>query len=241
MGSTNINSLSDNASIVDAVRVIVHPDYNPDPESSSNTHDYDIALIELSSAVSAPTIRLYTGTVPANLPVIAAGWGATVGDGSAASEELLHTQLQTINSSRCETAHEGSITANMFCAGGYTPTDTSDTCQGDSGGPLFAMMGQEALQLGITSFGGSETSNCGTPGSPGVYASVSELYGFIQQHVPETSVLNSTNSITVAYNVYDEQTESVSIPKVYGDGLNYSVTLKHLGDFKFLVEMADYP
>lgn len=239
LGSTNVSALSDNATVIDAARIIVHPDYNPDPESSANTHDYDIALIELSSAVSTPTIRLFTGAIPANLPVIVAGWGATASDGSAASDELLHTQLQTFNSSRCEAAHEGSITSNMFCAGGYTPTDTSDTCQGDSGGPLFVMLGKQALQLGITSFGGSETANCGTPGSPGVYASISELYGFIQQHVPETSILNATDDMTVAYNYYDERTDSVTIPKVYGDGLNYSVTLKHTGDLKFVLTWAE--
>lgn len=241
MGSTNINSLSGNAITAEAARVIIHPDYNPDPESSTNTHDYDIALIELNRSVQATPVRLFTGSVPANLPVIVAGWGATVGDGSEASDELLHTQLVTATNSDCESAHEGSITANMFCAGGYTDNDTSDTCQGDSGGPLFVMLGQQALQLGITSFGGSETSNCGTPGSPGVYAAVSELYGFIQQYVPNSNVLNSTNEMTIAYNVYDDATETVTIPKVYADGLNYSVTLKltNGNDLSFVLATAE--
>ena len=239
LGSSNINLLSGQAIVASAVRVIVHPDYNPDPDLSSNTQDFDIALVELDTSVPIVPIRLFTGSVPASLPVIAAGWGATAGDGSTPSDDLKQTQLQTVNTQKCETAHEGSITNNMFCAGGYTDTDTSDTCQGDSGGPLFVMLGQSALQLGITSFGGSETANCGSPGSPGVYANISELYGFIQEHVPTANVLNSTASMTIAHNFYDDLTETVTIPKVYGDGLNYSVTLKHTGDLHFFLATAE--
>jgi secreted trypsin-like serine protease len=239
LGSSSLAVLSGNAVVTKAKQVIVHPDYNPNSDSSNNVHDYDIALVELDGPVNITPIRLYTGAIPAHIPAIIAGWGATVGDGTAASDDLQETQLLTSKASICTSAHEGIITANMFCAGGFTDTDTSDTCQGDSGGPLFVMLEQGALQLGITSFGGSETADCGTPGSPGVYANISELFSFINSHVPNTTVLNSLANKRTQYNTYDGATESVVIPKVYGDGKNYSVTLKHTGDMNFVLSAAD--
>lgn len=126
----------------------------------------------------------------------------------------------------------------MFCAGGYTDTDTSDTCQGDSGGPLFVRLNQGTLQLGITSFGGSDSAGCGTPSSPGVYANIASLYGFISSHVTDASTLSSMADANTAFNRYDAASDSVVIPKVYGGGVNYSVTLKHNGDFNFSLSAA---
>lgn len=97
---------------------IVHPNYNPNKETSANSHDFDIALIELESAVNITPVQLFTGAIPSAISAIVAGWGATVGDGSTPSDNLLATQLVTIAENTCTAAHEGSITANMFCAGG---------------------------------------------------------------------------------------------------------------------------
>ena len=138
LNTTNINeSISSNAIVSSASRVIVHPNYNPNKTSSQNTHDFDIALVELSTSVSITPVRLYTGALPTGMPTIVAGWGATKGDGTSSSDDLLATQLLVSKPAVCSAAHEGSITSNMLCAGGYTSSDTSDTCQGDSGGPLF--------------------------------------------------------------------------------------------------------
>lgn len=238
LNSTDISQLSSSAIVVDAARVIIHPNYNPDSVSSANTHDFDIALVELKTAVNITPVSLFNGAMLANLPAIIAGWGATVGDGSASSDRLLATQLITVKQSACETAHEGFITSNMLCAGGFTDTDTSDTCQGDSGGPLFVMLPQGALQLGITSFGGSEDSNCGTPGSPGVYASVPALMSFISEHVPSVTTVNSLAQIRYSANVYDGATDVVTIPKVYAGNELYSVTLKHTGNLQFTLASA---
>jgi secreted trypsin-like serine protease len=222
-----------------AKRVLVHPNYKPNSETSTNTHDFDIALVELETSVSLAPVRLYTGAIPAHLPAIVAGWGATKGDGTASSDTLLQTQLLTVTTEACKAAHEGSITANMFCAGGYADIDTSDTCQGDSGGPLFVNLTQGAMQIGITSFGGSESANCGTPGSPGVYASITELFSFINTHVTGMTVINSLADIRRLSNAYDGATEIVTIPKVYADSANYSVTLKHSGDLNFFLASAE--
>ncbi len=228
LNSTNITNLSPGAMRVGAKQVIVHPNYNP-AKTSSNTHDFDIALIELESAVNIAPVRLFTGAVPGALPAIVAGWGATAGDGSAPSDNLLSTQVMTTSARACAAAHEGSITPNMFCAGGYTATDTSDTCQGDSGGPLFVMLNDGAIQVGITSFGGSDTSNCGTPGSPGVYARISELYSFVQTHVPAATVTNSLANVRIDYNAFNDATGMVMVPKVYGAGSKFAVQLRLTG------------
>lgn len=236
--TSNIANMASSAIVVDAARVIIHPSYNPNEDTSANTHDFDIALIELEQSVNITPVTLFTGSVSDNVPVIVAGWGATVGDGSASSDDLLATQLLTVDDATCGAAHEGSITNNMFCAGGFTDTDTSDTCQGDSGGPLFVLLEQGALQLGITSFGGSETSNCGTPGSPGVYARISQLISFIDQHVANVSALTSLAQMRLRANVYDPATDIVTIPKVYVGAESFAVTLQHTGNLNFVLASA---
>ncbi len=238
LNSDNNSDLSANAIVRKAIRVIIHPDYNPS-EESSNSHDFDIALVELESAVNLPLVKLYTGAMTASIPAIVAGWGATVGDGTAASDNLLATQLMTVTASACQGAHGELITSNMFCAGGYTSTDTSDTCQGDSGGPIFVRLNQGTLQLGITSFGGSDSAGCGTPGSPGVYANIAELFSFISSHATGFTTVNSLGDIRTISNAYDGVTDSVTLPKVYADGDNYSVTLKHTGNFNFVLASGE--
>jgi secreted trypsin-like serine protease len=74
--------------------------------------------------------------------------------------------------------------------------------------------------------GGSDDANCGTPGSPGVYASISALAGFITEHVTGMTLINSLADVRTHFNFYDPDTETVTIPKVYVDNLIYSVTLK---------------
>ena len=237
--TTNINeNISSKAIVANVSQVIVHPSYNPNTKTSANSNDFDIALVELSAPVNITPVRLFIGTVPTNVPVIVAGWGATVGDGSKTSDDLLATQLLTSKATACSNAHGSLITSNMFCAGGYTATDTSDTCQGDSGGPLFMRLNQGALQLGITSFGGSDSAGCGTPGSPGVYANIAQLYGFISSHVSDVSTQSSIADANTVFNRYDAGSDSVVIPKVYGGGVNYSVTLKHTGNYNFSLSAA---
>lgn len=226
LNTDNIVDVDAGAMERSASRVLIHPDYRPDSDTSANVNDYDIALVELASAVNVTPVKLYTGALPAHLPTIVAGWGATAGDGTAASDTLLQTQLLSTTAEICDAAHEGLITSNMFCAGSYTQTDTSDTCQGDSGGPLFVNLAQGAMQIGITSFGGSETANCGTPGSPGVYASISALFSFINDNVTGMTVVNSLADVRSLRNAFDDATGLVSIPKVYADNQIYAVSLK---------------
>ncbi|MEC8859753.1 MAG: serine protease [Pseudomonadota bacterium] len=240
LNSDNINNVSSGAVVRSASRVIIHPSYNPDAETSPNANDFDIALVELASPVNLTPVKLFTGALPAHIPTIVAGWGATVGDGTSPSDDLLQTQVITVTTPVCEAAHEGLITSNMFCAGSFADIDTSDTCQGDSGGPLFVKLNgnQGALQIGLSSFGGSETANCGTPGSPGVYAKIPALFSFISDNVTGITVVDSLAEVRADINVYDPVADLVTIPKVYVDKVNYSVTLKHTGNLNFFLASA---
>lgn len=239
LNSDNIVNLDANATERAAKRVVIHPNYQPDSATSTNINDYDMALIELEASVNITPVKLYNGALPAHLPTIVAGWGATVGDGTAASDTLLQTQLVSVTTTACEAAHEGLITSNMFCAGSFADTDTSDTCQGDSGGPLFVNLTQGAMQIGVTSFGGSETANCGTPGSPGVYASIPELFSFINDNATGMTMINSLADIRALANAFDGANDIVTIPKVYVGSQNFSASLKHTGNLNFFLATAE--
>jgi len=239
LNTDNIVDYDENWIELSAKRVVIHPDYQPDSDTSDNINDYDMALIELEKSVGITPVKLFTGALPAHLPTIVAGWGATVGDGTVTSDTLLQTQLVSVTTEACEAAHEGFITSNMFCAGSFSDTDTSDTCQGDSGGPLFVNLTQGAMQIGVTSFGGSETSNCGTPGSPGVYASIPELFSFINDNATGMTMINSLADTRALANAFDGASDIVTIPKVYVGSQNFSVTLKHTGNLNFFLATAE--
>jgi hypothetical protein len=51
----------------------------------------------------------------------------------------------------------------MVCAGGRSATDTSDTCQGDSGGSLSIARGNSFVQVGLSSFGGTQKGHLVAP------------------------------------------------------------------------------
>ncbi|MEZ5527785.1 MAG: hypothetical protein R3F26_09670, partial [Gammaproteobacteria bacterium] len=67
---------------------------------------------------------------------------------------------------------------------------------------------------------------------------IAELYPFISSHVATVSPLSSVADASLHYNAYDATTDSVIVPKVYGGGVNYSVTLKHNGNYQFSLSAA---
>ena len=153
-------------------RVYVHPKYN------ATSYDNDIAIIKLANPFSlGGTGSTAVGTISiissATLPTsnaIVAGWGATgypVTSSSQYPDALREVSLPIISNSICNNAshYNGSITANMICAGydagGY------DSCYGDSGGPLFFNDGGYVL-AGIVSWG----YGCAINYRPGVYTRI---------------------------------------------------------------------
>jgi secreted trypsin-like serine protease len=193
--NSDTSSLATAAIVAQIGQIIVHPSYRPDGATSPNRDDFDIALVELTAAVNLQPVQLLSGdapAVPAETMALVMGWGTTEVDADnmsiKPSTTLLTANQKIVSNEACSIVYGGSITSNMICAGGVTAADTTDTCQGDSGGPLTIAKGNSYVQVGLSSFGGTETGPvCGDPNAPGVYASVAALASFIAQHATDAT------------------------------------------------------
>ncbi|XP_062996662.1 anionic trypsin-like [Elgaria multicarinata webbii] len=152
LGEFNMMRNEDTEQLKTAIRVVVHPNYNP------VSKDNDIMLLRLSSSVditdSVQPIDLVTVVSTATIP-----------------EEMQCAYVDIIPQAECEAAYPDAITENMLCAG--VKGGGVDSCQGDSGGPLIC---NEELQ-GIVSWG---PEVCGQPGKPGIYTKVCNYVGWIR-------------------------------------------------------------
>jgi trypsin len=165
---------------VSAVSTTRHPSYN------ATTHENDIALVQLASAVTATPLVLNvdrgmpTGVPLANTTVdwvnaTTAGWGRTTEGGSGTSV-LQEVDIPIVTNESCQAAYSPStIFATNVCAG--LNAGGRDSCQGDSGGPLLGRSFGDAL-VGVVSWG----EGCARAGRPGIYTRVSEFVGWVQQN-----------------------------------------------------------
>ncbi|XP_026320263.1 trypsin, alkaline A-like [Hyposmocoma kahamanoa] len=157
-------------------QIINHPQYNPSTENN------DITILRLSSniqyvggTVAPSSIAGANYNLGDNQVVWAIGWGR-ISSGGAASEQLRHVQIWTINQAVCSQRYGTrgiSITANMLCSG-WLDVGGRDQCQGDSGGPLL----HNNIVVGVCSFG----LGCADPFFPGVNARVSTASNWIQSN-----------------------------------------------------------
>ncbi|WP_327578656.1 S1 family peptidase [Streptomyces sp. NBC_00145] len=147
-------------------RTWVNPDY--DPETNSG----DVAVITLKAPLPERYVIPMAGAgdsaYAAGTDAAVYGWGDTTGAGDY-QNTLRAADVQVLGDSACEAAYPGNsegrfLARTMLCAG--KPQGGRDACQGDSGGPLMA----HGRLIGLVSWG----SGCGRPGTPGVYARVSE-------------------------------------------------------------------
>lgn len=202
MNSDSVSPLGSGAEQGQIGQIIIHPSYDPNMETSANVDDFDIALVELTAAVNFQPVKLLSGSaaeVEAGTQTLIMGWGTTAVDEDNMSinpsNELLVANQQIVSSTDCELVYGGGITDNMICAGDIETGGTTDTCQGDSGGPMVVANGNDFVQLGIVSFGGTQTGPaCGDPDAPGVYAKISALASFISDNVTDAqfAVLGET-------------------------------------------------
>lgn len=173
------NQKSSGGEIVGARQLYMHPSYN------RSTFDNDIALINLSAAVTAPKTgsisRLSDNEIsamPDGSTVWVAGWGTTASGGNT-SENLLKVSVNVSYATSCAANSNYSevwdLTDNMICAG--VPTGGKDACQGDSGGPLFRYDNNGIWLAGIVSWG----YGCALSSYPGVYARVANYDTWINQ------------------------------------------------------------
>ncbi len=228
LNSNTVTPLAANAIKGAIGRIIIHPNFAPDKATSAK-YDFDIALIELTAAVSLLPVPLLASGAPeiaAGTEVIILGWGATAVDtekneGKNPSNTLLTAKQKVVSATQCRLTYGDILTANMMCADGLTAVDTTDTCWGDSGGPLSIANGNSFIQVGVGGFGGIDGPICGDPNSAGVYAKLSVLANFIQQHAtdakfttlgaptPAAPVLSTTvngQNITISWTSYSGAT-----------------------------------
>lgn len=154
-------------------RFIVHPSYNP------MTFDNDIALIELDTAAeNIAAIKYDTShTLAEGTQTKVAGWGTMTEGVDDAPDNLMEALTPIVDFVRCDSAYNGAVTSNMFCAGYFV--STRDSCQGDSGGPLV----ENDTLLGVVSWG----NGCATDGYPGVYTKVKNYANWIGTYVPKAT------------------------------------------------------
>ncbi|KAF7697861.1 hypothetical protein HF521_004371 [Silurus meridionalis] len=153
--------------------------------SNSKTNDNDLALLQLSSAVTintyiTPICLAATGSsfFSGNLTWVT-GWGnINTGVSLPSPGTLQEVQIPIVGNRKCNCLYGvGSITNNMVCAG--LLQGGKDSCQGDSGGPLVIKQGSQWIQAGIVSFG----NQCALANYPGVYTRVSQYQNWISQTI----------------------------------------------------------
>jgi len=163
-----VDLLDDAAYKREIVSFTKHPNY------SSQTLDYDYAVLEMKSdapknvdsvqpieMAEAATNKQYSGTA------ITSGWGYTYGFDHVTPNQLYYSTLPLVSQSTCNGiwGHAVTITDRIQCAGG---DGQSTVCAGDSGGPLVIQENGKNILIGITSW---SESNCSTL-YPGGWAKV---------------------------------------------------------------------
>ncbi len=202
LNSDTSSPIADDAVVGQIGQIIVHPDYDPNTNTSDNKDNYDIALVELTAAVSVQPVALMSGSAlpfAAGTEAIIMGWGTTAindeGESIDPSSSLLQASQKIVDSTDCDAIYGGGITEFMLCAGAVDAGGSSDTCQGDSGGPLVVSTAAGYVQIGVVSFGGTETGPaCGDPDAPGVYSNVAALADFIASNVSDAQFIDPVNA-----------------------------------------------
>ena len=199
-------SLESGGNIEFISRVIVHEGFD------FKFMGADIALIELESSISAPSVPLALSRtphleVPGQVATVS-GWGLVrpiyeyeeghfvdlLTEHEVLREEiskyspanLMAAGIRIVSLQECRSAMgdlASSVTERTICAG--WPDGGRDSCSGDSGGPLHVRGDDsEFIQIGIVSWG---RGACGLPGEYSVYTRVSSYWDWISQHVGLTA------------------------------------------------------
>lgn len=129
-------------------------------------HQGDWAIVKLDSPYDAKIYpQLPADTSHDQGPQFRAmGWGKTAETDPHSSQFLNEVDLPWIDDQKCG-LQDGKT---EICAGDWE-NGGKDTCSGDSGGPLVNKVGDNWIEVGVTSWG----IGCGRPQTPGHYTKVS--------------------------------------------------------------------
>lgn len=160
--------------------IIVHPEYN----NTLALPPFDVALLELGSAINAPVVSLFAADTADYYGVTSyiAGWGATqfVNESLATyPSQLQNAAVPLVPLDRCNSSvsYQGLVTHRQVCAGFID--GGVDACAGDSGGPLFIIEDGAIVQLGVTSFG----NGCALANFYGIYTSVTHMLPWLGNYI----------------------------------------------------------
>jgi secreted trypsin-like serine protease len=130
-----------------------HPGYDDD------TLVNDIAIWKLENPIAVPVsfVTLDDGNFAnqVDMPAEATGWGRINSYNNESPSRLQHTILPIYNNQQCSKGYDSEISPETQVCAGYSE-GVSAVCNGDSGGPLFITQGNNAIQIGVASFVGSE-------------------------------------------------------------------------------------
>ncbi|NP_001081896.1 ovochymase-2 precursor [Xenopus laevis] len=168
----------------------------PHPSFSSQTNDFDIALVELDESLQFNSdifpICLPGKTselAPASLCVVS-GWSLR-GKEAEKSTKLQQREVPILTDDACSAHYiqnPGGITDRMLCAGIGTGQD-NDSCSEQSGSPLVCLLEKKGIYtiFGIASWG----VNCKENSKPGIYTKVSPFIDWIRQIMSDTGQIHS--------------------------------------------------
>ncbi len=180
IGRTRLNSQS-TGEVIAVTEIVSHPQFQ------DVTTGFDAALLRLSSPSSATPIQLAdaddAALVQPDSPSTVIGHGTTRAGGQGSSRLLeAVVPIQSDDYMTRQYEANGGVYGPETMVGAGPAAGGRDSCQGDSGGPLIVFNGSTPKQVGIVSWGGTNSNpGCAIPDLPGVY---SEVYqGPLQQWV----------------------------------------------------------
>ena len=191
-GAYNLKTPGHGLRVINVKKIIVHPGY--ERIGGGVAADNDLALIQLSEPLFAPTV-----TLPGDeddeyeiqsLSCQIMGWGFDDILSGIRSSVLQEAEVNLIDRAVCR-SYEGFYTLvseNMICAGMLEDGMPMGGSGGDSGGPMvFHLGGADWLQLGIMSWGALDYTAFE---NPGVYTRVYQYRDWINQNADLNTNVN---------------------------------------------------
>jgi len=178
--------------VVSAIHV--HPSYD------SATYANDIALLQLSTAVTSSTAKWIPWQTDTTEPAAGttgtvSGWGTVTLDESIYRNDLQGATVKVLESPGDDLcgAWDNYSATEKLCVGGERNVGA---CTGDSGGPLAINLGYTHL-VGIASYGADD--ECADVTYPNVMTRVSNYDAWLQSHIgnPWVETTPTTTSTTV--------------------------------------------